>query len=144
MYTRMARTWDGPGGLRTNARRMMQALVHSDGRWHRIRHMNCGLRSFRIESVRVYQLFHQSIVVSLQPFSRNISYLICVQDGFDGGTIDTMYGWLGAASFFYEIGTNFYQPCDTFPPIVNEVFPGLLVRIAHLYSVASYIVNVSS
>jgi hypothetical protein len=27
-------------------------------------------------------------------------------DGFDGSTIDTMYGWLGAASFFLEIGTS--------------------------------------
>ncbi len=36
-------------------------------------------------------------------------------DGFDSSTIDTMNGWLGAASFFLEIGTSFYQPCGTLP-----------------------------
>ncbi|KAL7542085.1 hypothetical protein ACHAXR_011518 [Thalassiosira sp. AJA248-18] len=46
--------------------------------------------------------------------------------GFEGGPIDTMYGWLGAASYFFELGTSFYQPCDTFPTVINEVFPALL------------------
>jgi len=46
--------------------------------------------------------------------------------GFDGSTIDTMYGWLGAASFFFELGTTFSEPCDTFSTIINEVFPALL------------------
>lgn len=48
-------------------------------------------------------------------------------DGFDGSTIDTMYGWFGAASFFFELGTSFAQPCDIFPTIINEVFPAFLV-----------------
>jgi hypothetical protein len=39
-----------------------------------------------------------------------------------------MYGWLGAASFFLEIGTSFYQPCDTLLTMINEIFPALLVR----------------
>ena len=39
-----------------------------------------------------------------------------------------MYGWLGAASFFFEIGTSFYQPCETLSTVINEVFPALLVR----------------
>jgi hypothetical protein len=42
--------------------------------------------------------------------------------------MDTMYGWLGAASFFFEIGTSFYQPCNEFPAVINEIFPALLVR----------------
>jgi hypothetical protein len=54
-------------------------------------------------------------------------------DGFDGGTIDTMYGWLGAASFFFEIGTSFYQPCETLSTVINEVFPALLVRVYMFY-----------
>lgn len=46
--------------------------------------------------------------------------------GFDGGTVDTLYGWHGVSSFFYELGTTFYQTCDTFPEIINKVFPGFL------------------
>lgn len=46
--------------------------------------------------------------------------------GFDGGSVDTMYGWLGAASYFVELGTGFYEPCDTFPLVINEVFPAFL------------------
>lgn len=53
--------------------------------------------------------------------------LCCISsDGFDGSTIDTMYGLLGVASFFFEIGTSFYQTCDTLPDVINEVFPMLL------------------
>lgn len=37
-----------------------------------------------------------------------------------------MYGWLGAASFFFELGTQFEQPCDTFSQIIREVFPAFL------------------
>ena len=40
---------------------------------------------------------------------------------------DTMHGWLGAASFFFELGTSFYQSCDTYPTVINEAFPALLV-----------------
>ena len=54
-----------------------------------------------------------------------LTYL--VSDGFDGGTVDTLYGWHGVSSFFYELGTTFYQTCDTFPEIINKVFPGFLV-----------------
>jgi hypothetical protein len=38
-----------------------------------------------------------------------------------------MYGWLGAALFFLEIGTSFYQPCDNLPTVINEVFLASLV-----------------
>ena len=38
-----------------------------------------------------------------------------------------MHGWLGAASFFFELGTSFYQSCDEFPTVINEAFPALLV-----------------
>jgi hypothetical protein len=31
-----------------------------------------------------------------------------------------MYGWLGAASFFFEIGTSFYQPVSISPFIVID------------------------
>ena len=58
-------------------------------------------------------------------------------DGLDGSTMDTMYGWLGAASFFFEIGTSFYQPCNEFSTVINDVFPALLVRVrlaAHKHS----------
>eukprot|EP01083_Nonionella_stella_P260463 888073_1 len=37
-----------------------------------------------------------------------------------------MYGWLGAYSFFFELGTSFYQPWDTFPAVINELFPAFL------------------
>jgi hypothetical protein len=58
----------------------------------------------------------------------NAKHVLHCSDGFDGSTIDTMYGWLGAASFFLEIGTIFYQPCNTLPTVIKEVFLALLVR----------------
>jgi hypothetical protein len=58
----------------------------------------------------------------------NAKLVLHRSDGFDCSTMDTMYGWLGAASFFLKIGTSFYQPCDTLPTVINEVFPALLVR----------------
>jgi hypothetical protein len=58
----------------------------------------------------------------------NAKLVLHCSDGFDGSTIDTIYGWLSAASFFLEIGTIFYQPCDTLPTMINKVFPALLVR----------------
>ena len=39
----------------------------------------------------------------------------------DGGTLDTMYGWLGVAGLFWELGTDWYQPCNSYPTIINEV-----------------------
>ena len=45
---------------------------------------------------------------------------------FDGGTIDTTYGWFGAASFFFELGTRFSQPCEDYPRIVNDALPALM------------------
>jgi hypothetical protein len=58
----------------------------------------------------------------------NAKLVLHHSDGFNGRTIDTMYGWLGAASFFLEIGTSFYQPCNTLPTVINKVFLALLVR----------------
>ena len=46
--------------------------------------------------------------------------------GFDGGTIDYMHGYLGVASYFYELGTKFYQDCADYSDVIDETFPALL------------------
>ncbi|MDZ4356267.1 MAG: M14 family zinc carboxypeptidase, partial [Variovorax sp.] len=38
----------------------------------------------------------------------------------DGTTMDTFYGELGAPSFLIELGTSFYEPCDSFE---KDTFP---------------------
>jgi len=43
--------------------------------------------------------------------------------GFDGGTIDCMHGYLGVASYFYELGTKFYQDCADYSDVIDETFP---------------------
>ncbi len=54
--------------------------------------------------------------------------LSCIaQTDSTAAQFDTMYGWLGAASFLLEIGAGFYQPCNTLPTVINEVFTALLV-----------------
>lgn len=58
-------------------------------------------------------------------------------DGLGGATIDLAYGHLGAAAFFYELGTSFYQPCESFPDIINESFPGFMVRVILLSTAVS-------
>ena len=51
-----------------------------------------------------------------------------------------MHGWLGAASFFFELGTSLYQSCDEFPTVINETFPALLVSVflQHLIDCSYY------
>ena len=44
----------------------------------------------------------------------------------DGDTCDTMYGLFGAAGMFWELGTSFYQSCNSYPNVINEAFPGFL------------------
>ncbi len=58
----------------------------------------------------------------------NAKLVLHRSDGFNGSTIDTMYGWLGAALFFLKIRTSFYQPYNTLLTVINEVLPALLVR----------------
>ncbi|KAL7544507.1 hypothetical protein ACHAWF_008938 [Thalassiosira exigua] len=48
------------------------------------------------------------------------------QYGFSGSSLDTMHGLLGVSSYFLELGTAPYQPCDQFPQIINENFPALI------------------
>jgi hypothetical protein len=50
----------------------------------------------------------------------NTKLVLHYSDGFDGSTLDTMYGWLGAALFFFKIRSSFYQPCNTLPTVINK------------------------
>ena len=59
------------------------------------------------------------------------------KDGLGGSTIDFAHGHLGAASYFYELGTSFYQPCESFPDVINEAFPGFMVRVIRLSTAVS-------
>ncbi len=46
----------------------------------------------------------------------NAKLILHCSGGFDGSTIDTMYSWLGVASFFLEIGTSFTSPATPCQP----------------------------
>ncbi len=76
--------------------------------------------------MRIPHTFGDEHLVCMPCIPLNAKLALHHSDGFDGSTIDTMYGWLGAALFFLEIGTSFYR--DTLPTVINEVFPALQVR----------------
>ncbi len=50
-----------------------------------------------------------------------------------GGSIDWSYGELGVASLAFELGTSFFQDCDTFE---NEILPNNLEALLYLARVA--------
>lgn len=51
----------------------------------------------------------------------------------NGASIDTTYGELGIASLVFELGTSFFQDCDTFE---NTVLPDNLAALMYLARVA--------
>lgn len=46
-----------------------------------------------------------------------------------GGSIDAAYGELGVASLAFELGTSFFQDCDTFE---NQIYPDNLAALLYL------------
>ncbi len=51
----------------------------------------------------------------------------------DGGTVDSVYGRLGVASYVFELGTNFFQDCPTFE---STIFPDNLEALIYAAKVA--------